>query len=223
MKKNLLAITGILVMFILAGGQPATAGNTINSKAYFSSFPLTINSVSAVRNRDRTVSVNWVVDKEIGTREYVLERSADGTSFSTVETVTSTANDGERNVYDMIDWNALNVMTYYRIKAVSLTGKPSYSAIVKVELQKMPSPVSVFPNPVQGKTLHVHFTNLAEGDYKLDLFNKLGQVIYTTSVTVDNSNDVRTLQLGQNIPAGTYILKVTVPDMGKSAQQVVIQ
>lgn len=153
MKSILLKRLAAILMVLLATLDAGTGYAGISSATPGLSFPITINSVSASRNRDRSVSVNWVVEREIGTRHYELERSTDGTRFSTVETNINTTNNGERNEYDQIDWNALNEETYYRIKAVSLTGKASYSAIVKVGLVKLTSPINVYPNPVTNSTL----------------------------------------------------------------------
>ena len=216
LKKAVIAFSVLLIVLDSGAGYASDTGKSGNL------FPITINSISAIRNRDRTVAVTWVTEKEIGTRQYELERSIDGTTFSTIEITSTTANNGERNVYDLIDWNALNTAAFYRIKAISLTGKPHYSAIVKVDLVKVAAPIGVFPNPVAGRMVNVHFTHQAEGEYKLVLFNKLGQAVWSTTVTVDSNVDVRTFQLGQNISAGSYQLTILAPGNNKSVQQLII-
>lgn len=218
LKKAAIALSVLLIVLDSGAGY----ANVSSDPAGYASFPIIINSVSATRNRDRTVSVNWIIDKEIGTRQYELERSTDGFSFYTIDITATTSNNGERNIYDLIDWNALNTEAFYRIKAVSLTGKPHYSAIVKVELLKTTSPIRVYPNPVFSKTVNVHFTNQPKGEYSLILFNQLGQSLWNTTISVENNIDVRTFQLGQNIPAGSYKLTILEPGDKKSTQQLII-
>jgi len=126
-------ILALVFLFSFISGQDVHALNTVPiQKPAFLPYHLTINSVTAIRNADSTVSINWVVEKEIGTRQYNVERSTDGIHFSTFEIITNTNNNGGREVYGQLDSDLLHPVTFYRIMAKSLTGKLHYSVIVKV-------------------------------------------------------------------------------------------
>ncbi|MEJ7627577.1 MAG: T9SS type A sorting domain-containing protein [Ferruginibacter sp.] len=223
MKSNLLKHAYAIILITAVLYTPASfAGNIISPLDQYTAYPITINSVTAIRNRDKTVTVNWIVDHEIGTRQYELERSTDGKTFTTVEVITTTTNDGERAMYDQIDWNALDEGTYYRIMAKSLTGKIHYSAIVKVAVLVETTPVLVYPNPVENKEVHVHFTHQPKGTYKIFMVNKLGQSIWNTTTEVDSHNDVRTYRMG-HLPAGAYQVMILSAENKKTMQQVILK
>ncbi len=49
--------------------------------------PVTFTTVSAVRNTDETIYVNWKVENELNILKYTVERSADGSRFTEIGTV----------------------------------------------------------------------------------------------------------------------------------------
>ncbi len=138
MKKNLLNfITCLFLVTLLLSTKHSIANNLIID-SFFSipAFPLNINYISAKWNDGQNVSVTWEVSKEIGTRQYEIQRSVDGSNFYTIEISTNTTNDGEKAVYKVTDINAVIGRSYYRIKGVSLTGKFFYSDIVTIRVLK---------------------------------------------------------------------------------------
>lgn len=68
----------------------------------------------------------------------------------------------------------------------------------------------VFPNPVTGKQINVQLVNQPNGYYHVRLMNHLGQLVYTTSVTVNNSNQLITITPDGKLPSGNYILELSV-------------
>jgi methionine-rich copper-binding protein CopC len=88
-------------------------------------------------------------------------------------------------------------------------GTEKYSAIVKVEMNsKNNSNISVYPNPVVGNTIGLQLTGVAEGRGTVKLFNNLGQLVHTTTITNAGNNGSMTIELNNNIAAGTYQLQL---------------
>ena len=183
--------------------------------------PVTFTGISANRNSDRSIAVKWSVENEVNLDKYTVERSADGANFTGIITADVT---NSRN-YAKNDLSPLAQENYYRIKATSLNGQVQYSAIVKVApvaVTVTPS-ISVYPNPVEDKTMNLSFVNQASGTYQLQLINDLGQVMYSGSVKVNGTNDRKQVKLQTIKATGRYTLKVVAEDGTASSIQLLIQ
>ncbi|WP_255155842.1 fibronectin type III domain-containing protein [Ferruginibacter sp. HRS2-29] len=181
--------------------------------------PVTITGISAVRNPDRSIKVKWSVENELNIDKYEVERSADGIRFSGIITTAAT----NSRSYAKDDLSPLAQDNYYRIKATGNNGQVQYSAIVKVAPLKSNGLISVYPNPVEGKTINLRFTDMTEGSYQLQLTNKLGQVVYSGMASVTAASFVKNITLSKVVTAGTYQMKIVDAD-GKAVNiQVVVQ
>ncbi|MCP9751985.1 GEVED domain-containing protein [Ferruginibacter sp. HRS2-29] len=183
--------------------------------------PVTFTGISATRNTDRSIAVKWSVENEINLDKYTVERSADGVNFTGIITadVTNSRNYGKNDLSPLAQDN------YYRIKATSSNGQVQYSAIVKVApiAVTIPASISVYPNPVEDKTMNLSFVNQASGTYQLQLINDLGQVMYSGSVKVTGNNDRKQVKLQTIKATGRYTLKVVAEDGTASSIQLLVQ
>ncbi|MDB5200792.1 MAG: hypothetical protein JWQ27_201 [Ferruginibacter sp.] len=185
--------------------------------------PVTISSISANRNSDKSISVNWKVENELNMKQYDLERSADGRSFSKIAQAMPQAPNGGSAAYNKIDVAPLAADNFYRVKAISLNGLVQYSSIVKVGSTKTTASIGVYPNPVEGNIMNVQFTNQANGAYQLQLTNKAGQLVYKGTMQISNSNDVQSVDLGNAVSTGIYQLTITTAGGTSTTQQVFIK
>ncbi|MEO8770666.1 MAG: hypothetical protein ABI402_11290 [Ferruginibacter sp.] len=185
--------------------------------------PVSITSISANRNTDKTIMVKWKVENEINIDKYNLERSADGQNFTGITSKNPLANNGSASTYQYNDANPFSGNNFYRIKATGLSGQVQYSAIVKVGPIQESASILVYPNPVDNKTINIHFVNQLAGTYKLQLINKLGQVVYNGSIEIDDANITRSIVMEKSIAAGNYQLIIIAVDGKKSVQQIIIR
>jgi len=185
--------------------------------------PVTITSISANRNHDQTINVNWAVENETSMGNYEILRSADGQNFTSIGTKNPTANNGGRTSYLHVDQQPNSIDNYYRIKANSLSGQVQYSAIVKVSPVKQDASISVYPNPVVDKTMQIRFVNQAKGRYIIDLTNQAGQSVYSFAMQVNNGTSTQAVHLRQSIASGVYQLRITAEDGTVTKQQLVIE
>ena len=79
--------------------------------------------------------------------------------------------------------------------------------------------ITVAPNPVNG-LLNLLFRNQPTGNYKIQLVNTLGQVVYTNTTTVTENSQKRSFFL--NIAPGNYLLNIMGPG-NKQSQQVLVR
>ena len=181
--------------------------------------PVNFVTISARRQADRSIDVKWSVANEINIVRYEVERSANGVQFSGILSKDATGS----NSYQQTDLSPLAADNFYRIKAIGIGNDITYSPIVKVAPLPGKSSISVAPNPVTDKKMNVVFTAQAKGEYKLQLSNMKGQVVYNGSVEVNTDSFSRLITLNPLLAAGTYQLNVTTADGSVKTIQVLVQ
>jgi hypothetical protein len=180
--------------------------------------PVKFISITAARNADRSINVKWKVENETNITGYTIERSADGRTFTGI-TSTPSANQAS---YGKDDLSPLVQDNFYRIKANGLGGEITYSDIVKVAPLPTKAYISVYPNPVEGKTAQLIFANQPAGLYQVQVVNNLGQVIFNGSVKVSGYNFVYPITLGAKTTQGNYDVKVVKDDGKVSVQKIIV-
>ena len=83
--------------------------------------------------------------------------------------------------------------------------KAEYTNIVS--LQNSNTSFNVYPNPVQN-TLQLSITGDKQTDYKIELMNNSGQLVFTTRLKNVQST-VFTYNRDQKVLPGMYLLKIT--------------
>ncbi|HSZ26074.1 MAG TPA: T9SS type A sorting domain-containing protein, partial [Cytophagaceae bacterium] len=81
--------------------------------------------------------------------------------------------------------------------------------------------VTVYPNPVANHQLFMKFTNPVIGKFQVRLFNVLGQLVYTSGITLNSSNYL--LLLDNSIMQGCYQLELSNENGETSMSKVIIQ
>jgi len=159
------------------------------------------------------VQVGWSTATEINSHRFEIERSVNGTSFSTAGTVLA-KNDLNGAVYGFTDLNAAllpNTGTlYYRLKMMDIDGSFSYSPIAIVKLSNgQHSIVEVLRNPFAGPaTLKL---NLSETQPVRVMISDLqGKVLTTETKTLQPGFHLFTIKNSDQLAAGMYIAIVEI-------------
>lgn len=67
--------------------------------------------------------------------------------------------------------------------------------------------ITVYPNPTNGKTIHLNFTDLPKGKYFVRIANSTGQIVFETEIVHEGGSTVHTLQLNKQLGRGIYQLQ----------------
>ena len=171
--------------------------------------PVTLSSVKAYQ-KNTGVQVEWITQTESNMDRYEVERSQNGQSFNKIGTVAAKGNSSIINNYNLFDAAPNNGVNFYRIRSVDKNGQATNSAIVKVNISSnvQTQLITVSPNPVEGNSVTVQFTNLTAGTYTISLSNKLGQQIASKVVQHPGGSATETLE-AQVLATGLYQLKIT--------------
>ena len=160
--------------------------------------PVTLVSFTASLSQG-TVNVAWKTNNEENVSEYIIERSTDGRTFSTIIDKKSSTNKMEAS-YFAKDISPIKGINYYRLKVLDNDGKYKYSEVVSVNTVKN-STLSVFPNPVQNNLKVSH--NKAISGATINILTTDGQQVKTVNV---QSGAVQTSIMVNELSRGHYIV-----------------
>ncbi|MFT3683283.1 MAG: T9SS type A sorting domain-containing protein [Ferruginibacter sp.] len=153
-----------------AGANNQTGNSTITvsaddgygGKVNFS-FPVTINSTAgpqpcvpvpvtllyfSAEAKESIALLSWKTTAEINVKEYVLERSTDGFSFTKTGTIKA-LNNLSGSLYSFTDINPFPGNNYYRLKSIDTDGIFNYSYVRTVVFEAGSGIVKVYPNPAK--------------------------------------------------------------------------
>lgn len=191
--------------------NPATRCGNLSKNAVsvnvFVPLPVQLLPLTAVWESANSVKLYWSTATESNSSHFEIERSADGINFTTLHTVPAAFVSNARINYTSIDANPLNTTAYYRVKAVDIDGKFSYTNIATVTPQQSDRlRWSVYPNPVREQgTLEIVAGKTGQGD--LILINAAGAVVRRTTLRWQRGVNVENISL-KGLAAGVYYVQL---------------
>jgi len=94
--------------------------------------------------------------------------------------------------------------------------QPEIAIIAMIAEQGSDKSILVYPNPVKD-LLTINFSGLTDGNYKVDLIDNIGKLIYQTQTEVSASNNTFQLKVNE-VAAGNYFLRVQNKDFSKTVK-----
>ncbi len=169
--------------------------------------PISFTSITAVRNADKTATVNWAVATETGVVKYDIEHSTDGTTFIKIGEQNAN-NAGLNATYSFLHSGASTTENFYRIRSKENAGNSNLSNVAKIAAVNELNNVllSVFPNPVSNGIMNVTLgAPVAVGKYQITLYDNAGKQVLQKSGLVATRNSIDVAGLS----AGIYTLVAT--------------
>jgi hypothetical protein len=142
--------------------------------------------------------LKWTATSETGTVKYVVQKSADGKNF--IDAATINGKQLPVNNYSYSDGALTKGFSFYRIKAVEVSGSISYSEIAMVKNQNEFG-FSIYPNPAGEE-----FKITLPSKYlpaNVEVINVQGTVVYSVKTNQSSSS------VNKYLPKGIYAVKVT--------------
>ncbi len=157
---------------------------------------LTDFSVDVATSNKKTIS--WSTSQEIGPVKYAVEKSNDGINFKELASIAGLQQIS--NKYTYLDNLPVVGNSYYRIKAVEVSGSITYSKIIFVKNENGFA-ISTYPNPVQTNfKVSIPLQHLPA---TIEILDAQGQRIHS-SLT-----NLLTTDINYQLKKGIYIIKVT--------------
>lgn len=184
----------------------SSAGSVVSNTAptTYSAFALAKRNIPlpvvlAYFKGDKTLEGNklyWKTTSETASKMFVVERSCDGKSWTSIGSVSSHIDSKEPNKYTLTDVNPCSETGYYKLVEIAADGtRREYSVIMLDNTGNYKASFQLYPNPNAG-SFHISI----EGDapkYSMELTDALGKTIGTfTLLNGDNTIDCSTCAPG---------------------------
>jgi parallel beta-helix repeat protein len=190
-----------------------------------SSLPVQLVKFSGSRRGGLNL-LEWTTANETNNSGFEVERSLDGTNFSSIGFVASKAVNGTGNAnltYSLNDSRiTASASYYYRLKQMDKDGRFRYYNVVFVKGTAVQLElVKVYPNPVTSQ-LNIAVSSPAAGTITLLLSDATGRVVLQKSAAVSIGTTV--VELGvSRLAQGVYFLKAICADGCTSGEQKIIK
>ena len=110
--------------------------------------PLPVTLLSFVGERvNETVVLSWATTTETNNQKFIVERSADLTSWTPVDEIVGMLNSTSVNKYSSVDYEPLVDVAYYRLKQRDVDGSFAYSDVIVVHTKAKALQITISPNP----------------------------------------------------------------------------
>ena len=168
--------------------------------------PITLLDFSAFLN-GKVAQLQWTTSTEVNTKDFVVQRSIDGTHFKSIGTVNAMGNSTRRTLYQFPDAGALSTganKLYYRLQMVDKDNRFAYSRIATVKIINDKLFV-IYPNPAKGYLIITSNATLSNAQIKI--IDQNGKVLYqqqVASLFAGTSNKINV----SNLNKGIYYLQV---------------
>ncbi|MEP7143351.1 MAG: T9SS type A sorting domain-containing protein [Ferruginibacter sp.] len=167
------------------------------------SLPVSLVDLKAVL-QNKIVLLQWQTASEQDLSGFVIERSADGNYFSSIDYVVATGNSSSKINYSTADKEPLQGVNFYRLKMVDKDGKIAYSKIVSVTINDEIFSLNVFPSPA-ANILFMR-TNGKNEKATFQIINADGKILKQENVFL-NGNTPFPVYISV-LPKGAYILQL---------------
>lgn len=175
--------------------------------------PITLLNFAAKYIGPKTVLLDWSTASEVNNDYFTIQRSNDGIHFTDILIVSGAGNSNNINLYNAEDNNALDGISYYRLKQTDYDGHFSYSKIVKVVSAGAGFSFHLTPNLCNSTTdeIELIITGAAPNqDIPLEIIDMLGRRVYYKVLHSDEQgNVVDALHIqGSIVTSGTYVVNL---------------
>jgi hypothetical protein len=175
--------------------------------------PSTVKNFTLQKQSDERLRLSWLIPNDAHGKEYIVEKSNDGTNF--IQAGTILYNQSLAGNYSFI-YGIQPVDDGYllfRIKEINPDGSYFYSAIRSILLNDNKTGIKVYPTLVNDY-VQVSMEGQSSKDVVVKLLNASGQVLQQQRA---NSNSI-TLNFEKRLSPGMYIVQIT--DMRTRKQTV---
>ena len=208
---NTVLINGATNPVIFGFSTSPNINNTQTDNGGLHTLPVNFISVNAI-SKNAGVQVEWKVAAELNVDKYVVQKSGDGSSFTSIGTVAATGGNSATITYQFLDPAPSGGNNFYRLQVLDKDGKIAYSPIVKINIASGAPGISIYPNPVlKTSQLSIALQYLKADTYTLSLFNSNGQRVAAKTIRHAGGNSSQTFVLPA-LAAGKYTIEVKSKD-----------
>jgi chitinase len=169
--------------------------------------PVSLISFNSKLTNNGTVNLTWATSSEQDNAHFLVERSADGKNFTSLQSVASKGSNSRiRLDYQYADGSPLVGQNYYRLTQVDLNGS---SKVVGHTVQNVAFTVQhlkLSPNPLAGSEFKINLSGNNANAAPVVISNIYGVVIFSQTVNIDHG--IAKINLNNKPTSGIYLVKI---------------
>jgi len=177
------------------------------------SLPITLLDFTAKYIGAKKVALQWITTTEVNNDYYTIQRSSDGIHFTDIKIIDGAGNSNSIIVYDDFDNDALEGISYYRIKQTDYDGQYTYSNIESVVSTGNGFSFNLSPTLCSSDTEEIKILitgAVANQETPLEIIDMIGRRVYSKNLKSDeNGTIIDVIDLhGSPLAHGTYVVNV---------------
>ena len=218
-------------------GYTTSAATTIDGTSYFvlastnkvdnplsGSAPLPVELLQFTATRQgAAVNLAWATASEKNSAYFLVQRSADGRTFTDLNRVAAQGTSTRRHDYSSLDTAPLAGMNYYRLRQVDNDGTAAYSPIAVVYFEgKSATPALVaYPNPAPAQGFQLLAINLGTTGGTVKVYDNVGRLVLTqVAITGEVKTTIKPVR---PLASGMYFVTWQADNGVKLTTKVVVE
>ncbi len=196
--------------FLIGAASPRNSASAPNNCS-IAAGPLPVHFSNFRASQKGTgIMLYWTNETEESVISYEIERSANGRNFISIASVDPLKNDNTSVSYQQLDASPFQGDNFYRIRAVEMNGKNSYTSIIRINPSLKSAGMAIYPNPVKNGEINVQLQQLPEGQYLVRIYNLNGQLVYQKNLQHNGGAVTQNISIGK-LQSGVYSLQYSGP------------
>lgn len=162
--------------------------------------------------RNNIVALQWEAENQLNFSAYEIERSENGTDFSSLSVVNAKGTGFEKQQYqyaDNLNGSAGDVF-YYRLRMIDIDGKFTYSNVIMIrKAGTKVDGIVLSPNPVASNgSLTVRFESGLSKTVEIRIIDMSGRVVLKQFNSVQEGSNSVSIKNMNGLMPGTYVLQM---------------
>lgn len=165
--------------------------------------PIELTDFSAKLTHYKSVALQWKTASETNNKGFEIEWSTEGTHWQNIGFVQGQGTIQQPWQYFFTHAGPATGDNYYRLKQLDYDGTFTYSPVRNATVNNAVSEVEIYPNPVVGKKLHLHFNQPIHQPVDFQLYTARGKLLQHEIITA--GEDVATVDI-EEVNPGFYFV-----------------
>lgn len=159
-----------------------------------------------VKKENNWAKISWETASETNNDYFQVERLYNNQQVQVAKISSKNTGKSSYIVYDNAPQTGIN---YYKLTQTDLNGTITELGIRTVNFGLPTSDIRLYPNPSNGDVINLNIANNMEKPSKITISNINGKVVYQKNqLQLAESDNTISIQFGNRLKSGTYIIKV---------------
>jgi hypothetical protein len=177
--------------------------------------PVVFNGFFVTRSNNNIV-LNWSTAQESNSSNYEVQRSFDGSNWSTIAIMIGAGNSTTVQQYNFTDKNMTATVAYYRIKQVDIGGRYEYSTVKSIRANEAAASTRIY---AAGNNVNIEFNKEVKNPITVRIVNMNGQVV--AQRTYQQAAYRLTMNLNNSV-SGAYIVQLNDNEGWNEVKKVIL-